>query len=318
MLNRRHLRIKVMQALYSYFQTGNKDIVRGEKELRSSVLRVYDLYISLLHLLLEIQDQSTKILNDAKNKRLPTALDLMPNLRFVNNEIFTIFSTNTQLKRETNNRKITWQTEDELVRKIITQIKAGPEFKIYEELPEDEFTFDVQKQFIINMFKNYICDFELLGDYFEQRSIYWVDDLRLVNHAIIKTIEGLQWPHQPEDIILLPLFKDELEDQQFLVDLYRKCILFAPDFEKIISDKTTNWEVERIAMMDILLMKMALTEILHFDNIPVKVTLNEYIEISKLYSSPKSKVFINGILDKLVADFKVNEKIQKTGRGLCD
>ena len=157
-----------------------------------------------------------------------------------------------------------------------------------------------------------------MDDYFEAKSIYWVDDLRLALASAIKTFEGLKENTQPSDIVLLPLFKEPEEDQQFAVNLYRKTILQSESFESLIAEKTTNWEVERIAMMDILLMKMALTEILQFENIPIKVTLNEYIEISKLYSSPKSKMFINGILDKLVHEFKSENKINKTGRGLAE
>ena len=157
-----------------------------------------------------------------------------------------------------------------------------------------------------------------MDDYFEAKSIYWADDMRVAMSSLIKTLEGLKPQTMASDIILLPLFKEPEEDLQFATHLYRKTILQTDEFEALIADKTTNWEVERIAMMDILLMKMALTEILQFESIPVKVTLNEYIEISKLYSSPKSKVFINGILDKLVQEFKSANKIQKTGRGLAE
>jgi len=316
MLNRRQLRIKVMQALYAYFQVGNTDLNKGEKELIGSIWKVYDLYIHLLVLLIELQFQEEKYQAEGKNKRLPTAEDLNPNTRFVDNSLIRLLQENTQLRRELNNRKVSWQVEDELVRKLLFQIRQGETYQNY--LIQSDNSFEAQAQFLIALCKNELSNFELLDDYFEAKSIYWADDMRVAMSSLIKTLEGLKPQTMASDIILLPLFKEPEEDQQFATHLYRKTILQTDEFEALIADKTTNWEVERIAMMDILLMKMALTEILQFESIPVKVTLNEYIEISKLYSSPKSKVFINGILDKLVQEFKSANKIQKTGRGLAE
>ena len=305
-----------MQALYAYFQVGNTDLYKGEKELIGSVWKVYDLYIHLLLLLIEIQYQEEKLQAEGKNKRLPSAEDLNPNTRFADNQAIKLLQVNTQFKREVANRKISWQIEDELVRKLLGLIRQGESYQQY--LSNENASFENQVKFVVSICKNELSNFELLDDYFEAKSIYWVDDLRLALASAIKTFEGLKENTQPSDIVLLPLFKEPEEDQQFAVNLYRKTILQSESFESLIAEKTTNWEVERIAMMDILLMKMALTEILQFENIPIKVTLNEYIEISKLYSSPKSKMFINGILDKLVHEFKSENKINKTGRGLAE
>ncbi len=304
-----------MQALYAFFQSDNKDLNKGEKELVNSIEKIYDLYTYLLLLLIEIRDQSERITEEAKNKRLPSASDLNPSKRFIDNEVIGQLAASTQLKREINNRKITWQTDDELVRKILTIIKNSLEYQKYMDIAGQ--SYEIDKQFMIDIYKNCIADFELLEHYFEEKSIYWVDDLRLANNAVLKTLESMH-SSLPADFSLMPLYKDEAEDKQFVIELFRKTILHEKDSEKVISEKTKNWEVERIAMMDILLMKMAITEILYFENVPVKVSLNEYIEISKLYSSPKSKLFINGILDKLVQDFKRDHKLLKTGRGLVE
>ncbi|MBL7892676.1 MAG: transcription antitermination factor NusB [Bacteroidia bacterium] len=315
MLNRRYLRVKVMQALYAFFQSDNKDLRKGEKELLNSIEKIYDLYIYLLVLLIEIQEQAERIAADAKNKRLPTESDLNPNTLFIENAVIKQLSGSSRLKREAANRKITWQTDDELVRKILAGIKSSDEYLQYMNTPER--SYETDKQFMIAIYKNCIADFELLEHYFEEKSIYWVDDMRLANNGVLKTLEGLSAASK-SDFTLMPLYKDEEEDKQFVIELFNKTVLHEKESELVISEKTKNWEVERIAMMDILLMKMAITEILHFESIPVKVSLNEYIEISKLYSSPKSKMFINGILDKLVQDFKRDSKLVKTGRGLME
>lgn len=313
MLNRRYLRVKVMQALYAFFQSDNKDLNKAEKELIAGINKIYDLYVYLLTLLIELRHQAERIVADAKNKRLPTESDLNPSTRFIDNAIVKQLTESTQLKREVSARKITWQTDDELVRKILSGIKLSNEYQQYMSLPAT--TYQTDKQFIIDSYKNCIADQDLLEHYFEEKSIYWIDDLRLANYGVIKTIEGMN-EKQQADFSLMSLYKDEEEDKKFVIDLFRKTIVHEKELEKVVSGKTQNWEVERIAMMDILLMKMAITEMLHFESIPVKVTLNEYIELSKMYSSPKSKIFINGILDKLVQDFKRDSKLMKSGRGL--
>ncbi|MDQ3048586.1 MAG: transcription antitermination factor NusB, partial [Bacteroidota bacterium] len=173
------------------------------------------------------------------------------------------------------------------------------------------------RDFIIEVFREYIADFELMNHLYEEKNLHWGDDIYLVNPMVVKTLETFKEDATPEHS-LMQLYKDREEDEQFVKDLFRQTALRNEETEKLIGDKTKNWEVERIAMMDVLLMKMAITEILHFSNIPVKVTLNEFIEISKIYSTPKSKIFINGILDKLVADFKSENMLNKMGRGLME
>ena len=315
MLNRRFIRIKVMQALYGFFQSDSQDLGKAERELFKGIDKIYDLYIYQLAFLLELRHVATVLMEDAKNKRLPTKEDLDPNLKFLQNKFIARLDENIHLKREMNNRKISWNNEFEFVKKVFNNIKASEEFGKYMNVSDDSYKTD--RDFISEIFKEYIADYELINHIYEEKNLHWGDDIYIVNPMIVKTIESFKENSNP-DFHLLPLYKDEKEDEEFVKDLFRQTILTTAETEKLIGDKTQNWEVERIAMMDVLLMKMAITEILHFSSIPVKVTLNEFIEISKMYSTPKSKIFINGILDKLVIDFKAGGKLNKMGRGLME
>jgi len=304
-----------MQALYGFFQSVTQDIAKSEREMLNNIDKIYDLYIYQLAFLLELKHVAGVITDDAKQKRLPTKEDLDPNLKFIENKFLAKLDENIHLKREMNNRKIHWNNDFELLKRVFNNIKNGQEYGKYMNTTDDSFQF--HSQFISEVFKEYIADFDLVNHIYEEKNLYWGDDLYLINPIIVKTIESFKEDTLP-DFSLFPLYKDKEEDEQFLKDLFRYTILNNESTEKLVADKTKNWEVDRIAMMDILLMKMAITEMIQFSNIPVKVTLNEYIEISKMYSTPKSKVFINGILDKLVADLKRENKIVKVGRGLME
>jgi N utilization substance protein B len=251
-----------------------------------------------------------------KEKHLPTSEELNPNLRFVNNRVIAQLITNNKLQREREIRKLTWQTDDEmgLIRKMWGNIKNWDEYKNYMSSNEDSYAKD--QEFLIDLFKKFIADDEDTEQFLEERNMHWPGDLNMaVAPSIIKTLEIATESRGPE---LAPLFKDAEDDKQFIVDLFRKTIVDNEMCEKLIAEKTKNWEVDRIAVMDVILMKMAISELIHFNSIPVKVSLNEYIEISKTYSTPKSKQFINGILDKLVIDFRKDGTMQKTGRGLME
>ncbi len=315
MLNRRYLRIKTMQALYAFFQSENKDLAKGERDLFNGIDKIYDLYIYQFEFLVELRHVASILSEDAKNKRLPTSNDLNPNLKFIENKFIAQLSENIHLKREINNRKISWNNEFELVKKIFNNIKAGEEYNKYMNASDD--SYQTHLNFAVEVFKEYMADFELLNHFYEEKNLHWGDDIYLVNPMIVKTIESFNENSNP-DAVLLPLYKDREDDEQFVKDLFRQTVIHEEETKKLIADKTKNWEVERIALMDVLLMKMAITEILSLPSIPVKVTLNEYIEISKIYSTPKSKLFINGILDKLLVDFKAEKKLNKTGRGLME
>lgn len=315
MLNRRHLRVKVMHSLYAFFQSKNTELRLGEKELLLSLDKVYDLYIHYLSLLPEIAEVATQIAEEAKQKYFPTEAERNPNKKFIENFAVKTLASNQHLHQVISKRKIGWKHEPELIKKMYNQVKASPEYLEYMASPAGDIEED--KEFLVKIFKNYIGPEDLLIHLFEEKSIYWMDDFDLVASMVIKTIRNISPQSKPADP-LIPLFKDEEDDKNFALELFRKTIIRSDEYEKMIAEKTENWEVERIAMMDVLLMKMALAEMLNFPNIPVKVTLNEYIELSKNYSTPKSKMFINGILDKLVITLKEKKLINKVGRGLME
>ncbi len=315
MLSRRQLRSKCLQALYAYFQSDNTNIAIGEKELLHSIEKVYDLYLYQLSLLIEVVDYSDLKLQEAKQKRLPTADDLKPNTKFVDNQLLGKLKLNRQFQQALAKNKISWSNEQEYVRNLFLEIKKTPEYDTY--MNSGENSFEEDKNFIIKTFKNHIAESELVDQFFEEKSIYWSDDIELIDSMVIKTLKSFT-ESSDEFHPILKLYNDEEEDKEYVLELFKKTIIHSKEYEKIIAEKTKNWEVERIALMDILIMKMAICELLNFQSIPVKVTLNEYIDISKRFSTPKSKVFVNGILDKLILDFKTQNKIIKTGRGLLE
>lgn len=314
MLNRRYLRIKVMQALYSFFQAGDDDMAKGERELLRSIDKVYDLYIYLLLLFEELQRTALNQIEDGKNKMLPTKEDLDPNLRFVQNRVIVQLAADAKLKREAEGRRLSWQVDHDVVRKVWSNVKGWDGWGAYMSAAENN--YDLDRDLLVALFSKHVADSDAVELHIEEKSLYWPGDLNMcVAPAIIRTLEAAKETSPPR---LMSLYKDPEDDRRFVLDLFRKTILENDRVQKLIGDKTQNWEVERIAVMDIMLMQMAITELLSFHEVPVKVTLNEYIEISKLYSTPKSSLFINGILDKLVADFRKDGTLVKTGRGLME
>ena len=304
-----------MQALYAFFQSDDTDLPKAEKQLLSSIDKVYELYIYILSLVPELLDFAVKTQQDAKLKRLPTEEDLNPNTKFTDNKVAAAMAANHFLQKQISDRKISWQVEQELIKKIFNEIKAGESYTEYLAIADNSFEKD--KEFFAKVIKKHLEEFEPLIYFFEEKSIIWMDDFDLAFSMAIRTVKSI-YENRTEQNFLIPLFKDEKEDKAFTLDLFRKTILHDKEYEKLIGEKTQNWEVERIAMMDVLLMKMAITEILNFSSVPTKVSLNEYIELSKNYSTPKSQLFVNGILDKLLADFKANNQLNKVGRGLME
>lgn len=314
MLSRRHLRVKVMQAIYAFLQGDNNDLAKGEKELLKAINKIYDLYIYILLLLPELVDFGKARIDERKQKRIPNPEDLNPNTRFVDNPLLAKLSNNNALRREAEVRKLSWADEPELIKKIYNSIVDNEEFSAY--MNNEDKSYVTEQKFVQSVFKKYVATEERLHSLFEDKSIYWVDDLEFINSMVVKTL-GLLNEQANENTPLLPLLKDD-DDRRFMLDLFHKTIIHEKEYDELIKPKLQNWEMERVAFMDVLLMKMAISEFLNFPTVPTKVSMNEYIEISKDYSTPQSKVFINGILDKLLADFKREDKIQKTGRGLME
>ncbi|MFA6923932.1 MAG: transcription antitermination protein NusB [Bacteroidales bacterium] len=314
MLNRRYLRIKVFLALYAFFQSKSNDSEKAKHELLKSIEQIFDLYINLLSLFKELHSCLIRFEDDEKNKFHPNKNDLIFYNKFLSNKVLTIITENERLATVVKEKNINWQEEKELIKKIITAIKNNAEASA--QLNKCK-TFLEDKDFIANAYQDIITEQESLISYFEDKNLFWGNDIYLVNAIITKFLLNLN-ENKEENNFILPLYKDEPEDTKLVVDLFKKSIENKDKNEKIIAARAANWEIDRIALIDIILMNMAINELTDFPTIPVKVTLNEYIEISKIYSTRKSKDFINGILDKLTADLKEQGLIKKSGRGLID
>jgi len=316
MLSRRFLRVKSFQALYSYFQSEDKNMKKLESETFLSLERMHDLYLFFLILGQELTHLSELRMEEAKKKKLPTEEDLNPNKKFIDNKLFALFTENVSLKKQINDRSLSWSTDKELMVKLSAFVREHKVFKAYMSTGESSFAED--KKFVVDLYKKIIPDFELLLSEIEDKSIFWgLDEIDFVLSMVIKTIKRFSEKSTMSEEIL-PLYRDTKEDKKFVKDLLSKVVKNDKANSNLIAAKTKNWDVERIAMVDILLMKLALTELLHFKSVPVKVTLNEYIELSKWYSTPKSKVFVNGVLDKLVVELTEKGDLKKIGRGLLE
>lgn len=315
MLNRRHLRIKVLQALYAYFQSDEENYRRTENELMASIDRIYDLYLYLLLSFDELKELSEQRNEENKVKIRPTEADLNPNTKFENNQVFALLASNGDLRRASEESKVNWVGDEhrEMFRKILNQLREGETYFGYMNSGIQSFEEDLD--FACNLFKIEIANSPLIYNFFEEKSIHWIDDIDLACSMVLKTLKTFT-PDGPNEI--LPLYKDPIDEKDFVRILLRKTIANDKENLTLIDDLTKNWEIDRIAKMDIILMKMAITELQEFNNIPKKVTLNEYIEISKFYSTPKSNGFINGILDKAIERLEKENKISKIGRGLMD
>ncbi|MBT3647866.1 MAG: transcription antitermination protein NusB [Flavobacteriales bacterium] len=316
LINRRFLRIKVFQGIYSYHRTENADLVKIEKDIFESINKVYDLYLYLIKLLMHVHRASKEIVEQNRNKKLPSREDLNPNLRFVQNRVLNALKDNVQLKQLMKLREIKWDEDHDDVRKIFKLFREDEAYQLY-LIREDE-SLEIDKEIVIKLFREYLGVNEIIHSVLEEKDIYWQDDLPIAAITIIKTIQDLPEIETKNISILADLYKTKKEDQQFVKELLNKSITFGDDYSELVATHADNWETDRIALLDMILMKMALSELEHFPTIPIKVSLNEYIELAKVYSTPKSKVFINGVLDKLVAEMKGSKRINKSGRGLVE
>lgn len=318
MLGRRHYRVKVLQALYAYFQGGEPRIEVAEKNLLTSLDKFRELYYHQISFLLEVIHFYRFRMEEAKTKFFPTPEEVNPNYKLSENRLILQLQENKDLADQISHFRISWTEEQEMVRKVHQKLKGSKDLAEY--LASGESSYKEDQEFLEKLFRKFIAKSPELQFYFSERSIFWEDDFEDAALLVIKTIRLLsdEWGERSkvETLFTKGPEESEADDRKFITGLFRKTITKSDEWEKLIDARTRNWELERIALTDILLIKMALTELTQFSQIPVKVTLNEYIEISKQFSSQKSKSFINGILDKLVADLTESKKIKKTGRGL--
>ncbi|MBS4826060.1 MAG: transcription antitermination factor NusB [Bacteroides sp.] len=283
MINRVLIRLKIVQIIYAYYQNGGKNLDTAEKELFFSLSKAYDLYNYLLLLMVEVTKYASKRLDAAKNKLVPTKEDLSPNMKFVENH------------------------EGDFIKNLCEQIMQSDIYKEY--MASETSSYEEDRELWRKLYKKIIFNNTALDEVLEDQSLYWNDDKEIVDTFVLKTIKRFN-PENGEKQELLPEFKDE-EDQDFARRLFRRSILNADYYRHLISENSKNWDLSRVAVMDVIIMQIALAEILSFPNIPVNVSLNEYVEIAKLYSTPKSGGFINGTLDGIVNQLKKENKLTK-------
>ena len=307
MINRVLIRLKIVQIVYAYYQNGGKNLDTAEKELFFSLSKAYDLYNYLLLLMVEVTKQANKRLNAAKNKLVPTKEELFPNNKFVENRFIAQLEVNKQLLEFSNNQKKTWENEADFVKTLCDKILESDIYKEY--MASETSSYEEDRELWRKLYKNIIFNNIELDQVLEDQSLYWNDDKEIVDTFVLKTIKRFDEKNGAKQE-LLPEFKDE-EDQDFARRLFRRTILNADYYRHLISENTKNWDLDRVAFMDVVIMQIALAEILSFPNIPVSVSLNEYVEIAKLYSTPKSGGFINGTLDGIVNSLKKENKLTK-------
>jgi len=312
MLNRRHIRIKVMQSIYAMLQSSSDDIVKEEKFLNFSISKIYDLYVLMISLLLEVKNLAEVHQEISKKKHLATKSEKKPNRKFIDHPFLEKLKNNASLKDYIKTQKLkNWKEDSEYVRLIWDAVKESDIYINYindtePKSPKEELNF------IVELYKKVLAPNDKLFDYFESHNITWVDDIPFVNTWIVKNIKKIN-EHTRFDKSLL--YKDT-DDEEFGIALFRKTALNHHNFTEDIDAKTPNWDTDRIAEIDLILIKMALVEFIHFPSIPTRVTINEYLEIAKDYSTAKSSFFINGVLDKLLKGYTSSKKIKKIGRGL--
>ena len=313
MLNRRHIRIKVLQAFYAFFQSNNEDVLKGEKVLFHSIEKIYDLYVFILMLFPSLKRQALIQIEEAKRSEYLRQDIHILKTGFIDNQLVDLIEQSKVLQKISKDRKINWEgdVENDLTKKIFKEVYQTDNYKNL--LQSESNSFNDDKDALVQLYKKEICNLEKLHHFFDEKSIYWQDDLDHVSSMILKTLKSIT---ENQELEILPLWKED--EYEFTQNLFRKAVLQKEENDAVLQTYSKNWEKERLATMDSLLMNLAMTEALEFSSIPIKVTLNEYIEISKFYSTPKSNSFINGILDRIFEDYKKDGKLVKRGRGLIN
>lgn len=299
--------MKVIQIVYAYYQNEGKNLDAAEKELFYSLSKSHELYNYLLLLMIEVTRFADRRIDNRRHKLRPTEEDLNPNTRFIDNAFMAQLAQNKQLEEFSKNQKRTWDDEGDFVKHLFSQIE---ETKAYQEyMAKETLTYEDDRELWRKLYRTVIAQNDEIDEILEEQSLYWNDDKAIIDTFVLKTIKRFD-PENGADQELMPEYKDE-EDREFARRLFRNAITGAEAYRKLIADNTKNWDMERIAFMDILIMQVALAEIFTFPSIPVSVSLNEYVEVAKMYSTPKSSSFINGMLDTIVNQLKKENKLSK-------
>ncbi|MFI3262816.1 MAG: transcription antitermination protein NusB [Rikenellaceae bacterium] len=307
MISRRLLRIKCFKALYSHFQTEENPIAIAEKNMLYSITKSYDLYHLMLRLIVDVADVEENTIEQRAKKLRPTFEDLNPNRRFVENPIIAHIRNSENLNTYLIKNNLGWETHPELVKKLTTNLLDRAYYKAYME--KEEATYEDHKAFVVNFYKREIEDFDYIFEVLDEMSMFWVDEAEFITYNVMNSIKNIKEDKLLNDFSIPPIYKNK-SDLKFVKELINETLMSYRDNETYINKYTRNWDYDRIALIDRILMQLAITEFIRFKDIPVSVTMNEYIELSKFYSTPQSNVFINGILDKIASELEDEGKLE--------
>lgn len=310
MLSRRLLRVKVAKTLYAHLKSGSDNLRASEKNLVESIDKAYDLYFQMMSLVVEVAHYAEGRIELAMQKKLPTYEDLNPNRRFVDNAVIHLIANSDSVNDYIAERKLSWTLQSDAIRDVYNRLIEADFYKKYMSAPVVTFTDD--RKFVEEFFQ-WLEEDEAMLDVVNEMSLLWSDDYGFALFMALRTVQNLKRSHT--EVKVLPKFKSD-EDLDFAKRLFVKSLVDYEDNQEIVDRYSKNWDVERVVFMDSLIINIAIVELKQFDSIPVKVTLDEWIDIAKYYSSPTSSNFVNGVLDKIVADFMADGTIQKSGRGL--
>ena len=310
MLSRRLLRVKVAKNLYAHLKSGSDNLKASEKNLVESIDKAYDLYFQMMSLIVEVAHYAESRIEINKNKKLPTYEDLNPNRRFVDNAVIHLIATSDSVNDVIARRKLSWAPYSDAVKDVYNRMVESEYYKKY--MSASICTFSDDRRFVEEFFTSLEED-EVLNDVVNDMSLLWTDDYGFALYMAVRTVQNLKQSHT--EVKVLPKFKNE-EDLDFAKTLFIKALVNFEDNQEIVDKYSSNWDVERVVFMDSLILSIALAELIYFESIPVKVTLDEWIDIAKYYSSPTSSNFVNGVLDKIVNDLQQDGRIKKSGRGL--
>lgn len=311
MISRRMLRIKVVKALYAHLKSDADSLMASQKTLVRSIDKTYDLYVLMLSLVAELAHHAEQRQELARKKQLPTYEDLNPNRKFVENAVVRLIENSDSVNDYLASHKLSWAAYPELIKTLYAKLEQSDYFQRY--MAQQERSFRDDMALVMDFYTHELEECEMLEDVLDEMSILWNDDLGFALIMVTRNLSNMRPSH--EEVKLLPKFKNE-EDLDFACELFAKAAVNIDDYQQQIERYTRNWDVERIAYMDNLIMATAVAELTGFESIPVKVTLDEYIEIAKFYSTQSSSTFINGVLDKMVVALTEQGKINKSGRGL--
>lgn len=313
MLSRRLIRIKTIKSLYAHLSSGESSLIKSEREYRQNLKKCYELYVMMLTLITEVADHAARRIEIGESKLRPTDDEKNPNRRFIDNRFIEKIRNSENVTDSTVREKSTWRGNEQLIKELYNEMVESPYFKAYMSSPKCTFADD--RKVVLDFYRNHIEDNETFEQAMEDMSIFWSDDINFSLGHVITTYSGVK--EGDIDIEVFPMYKND-DDREYAEILYRKALVNSNEYFGYIEKLTKNWDFERIAFMDKIIMLAAITELIEFQSIPVKVTLDEYIEISKYYSTAGSSTFINGIIDKAIDTLTQEGKIAKSGRGLIE